>query len=348
MVRGRVEVSNVPPVQAFPTVESVVDEWLPMLRCPGCGSRFSKPREGAAKLRCVECEREFPIRAGTLRMQETGVTLADSELRGRTASSFAFEWQHFGAVREEWERNFLDYMSPHDAAYFSGLRVLDAGTGSGRHARQAALYGADVAAVDLGDSIDVARANVPPEVLTVQADLEALPFAPETFDLVLSLGVLHHLPDTQRALSYLCQFARPGGHVRVYLYWQPAFRWHRVILKGVDGARVITTRLPHRVLKALCYPLSVGLWGLVVAPYRRFRDSPRLGPIVDRLPLKTYADYPFGVLVNDQFDRFSAPIERRYTMSEVEQMMLAAGLRDVTVMPNAGWVAEGVVPASDA
>jgi hypothetical protein len=62
------------------------------------------------------------------------------------------------------------------------------------------------------------------------------------------------------------------------------------------------------------------------------------------LPLQTYVNYPFGVLVNDQFDRFSAPLERRFTKTEVEAMMRRAGLVDIEVLPNYGWVADGVVP----
>ncbi len=104
----------------------------------------------------------------------------------------------------------------------------------------------------------------------------------------------------------------------------------------------MTTRLPYPVLKALCYPLSAVLWCSVVLPYRWFRDTPYLARIVDGLPLQAYADYPFGVLVNDQFDRFSAPIERRFTADEVRDMMRDAGLEQIVVEPNAGWIAEGV------
>ena len=58
------------------------------------------------------------------------------------------------------------------------------------------------------------------------------------------------------------------------------------------------------------------------------------------MPLKTYADYPFSVLVNDQFDRFSAPLERRYTADEVRGALTAAGLEDLVVLPNHGWVGD--------
>ena len=74
------------------------------------------------------------------------------------------------------------------------------------------------------------------------------------------------------------------------------------------------------------------------------RRVPRLARVADTLPLKAYADYPFGVLVNDQFDRFSAPIERPFTRAECERMMREAGLVEVVVLANYGWVCDGRRP----
>ena len=146
--------------------------------------------------------------------------------------------------------------------------MLDVGAGSGRHSAQAAAAGANVVAVDLGDSIDVARRNLPPEVLTVEADAEDLPFEPGSFDFVMAIGVLHHLPDPARALRAIARFARPGGHVHVYLYWWPESRLQRTVLRGVAAARRLTVRLPHRLLHLACYPLAAALLLMVVAPYR--------------------------------------------------------------------------------
>ncbi|MBA3748224.1 MAG: hypothetical protein H0W96_12145, partial [Solirubrobacterales bacterium] len=90
-----------------------------------------------------------------------------------------------------------------------------------------------------------------------------------------------------------------------------------------------------------CYPLAVALQVGAVVPYRVLRRRPRGRRLASAMPLKTYADYPFDVLVNDQFDRFSAPLERRYTAGEVRDAMTSAGLSDVVVLPNHGWVADG-------
>jgi hypothetical protein len=53
-------------------------------------------------------------------------------------------------------------------------------------------------------------------------------------------------------------------------------------------------------LHALCYPLAVALQVVFVVPFRTLRHRPRGRGVAAALPLKTYADYPFSVLVNDQ------------------------------------------------
>jgi SAM-dependent methyltransferase len=269
---------------------------------------------------------------------------AEEDIRRLTAASFAYEWERYGGPRPHWAKTFADYIQPWEPAEVQGKTVLDVGTGSGRIAVEAARNGALVAAVDLGASIEVARRNLPDDVLTVQADAERMPFAQEGFDLVISLGVLHHLPDTERALRVVAGHARPGGHVHIYLYWVPERPVHRLLLRAVTAARRLTVRLPHRLLALVCYPVALALAALFVLPQRLLR---RLGAnrLAGLFPLQMYVDYPFGVLLNDQFDRFSAPLERRFTRAEMTAMLERLGLEDVVVLPNHGWIGHGRVPA---
>jgi hypothetical protein len=157
----------------------------------------------------------------------------------------------------------------------------------------------------------------------------------------MSIGVLHHLPDPERALRSLAPYVASGGRLHVYLYWVPERPSHRVALKAVSIVRRVTVRMPHRLLHLLCYPLAAMLQVAVVLPYRALRRFKALEGVAEAFPLKTYANYPFGVLVNDQFDRFSAPIEQRYTRREVEQMLQRAGLTEIDVRPNYGWLGSG-------
>ncbi len=288
--------------------------------------------------------RDYPAAAIALDTDTDASPLRLRSTKQRTAESFAYEWTQFGRLRSEWQKNFVDYLRPHTPHSLAGQFVLDVGAGSGRHSAQAAASGARVVAVDVGRSIDVARRNLPSEVMTVQADAEQLPFAPDAFDLVMSIGVLHHLADTEAALANLVPFVSPGGHLHVYLYWIPEVRWHRGVLRLVTATRLATVRMPYPLLHQLCYPLSALLWIGVVLPYRATRSRPGMARLGEVFPLKTYADYPFTVLVNDQFDRFSAPIERRFSRAQVQVMLERAGLEQVMTSPNHGWVGDGRRP----
>jgi ubiquinone/menaquinone biosynthesis C-methylase UbiE/uncharacterized protein YbaR (Trm112 family) len=316
-----------------------------MLRCIECRGALEVVRTDA--IGCVECGRRYPIVAGSpviLRRESPEPSHPDADVRRRTAESFAYEWEHFGELRPEWERNFRDYLRPHEPEFLRGRLVLDVGAGSGRHSYEAHRLGARVVAVDVGEAIHVARRNLPSDVITVQADAEELPFEDETFDLVMAIGVLHHLPDPPRALKSLARFVRPGGHIHVYVYRIPSQGWHRLLLRLVGAARHATTRMPRPVLHGLSYPIAVALYATFVLPYRMSRRVHRLERMADALPLKAYADYPFRVCVNDQFDRFSAPLEWRFRADEVEALLRDVGFTEIVVLENHGWVGSGRRP----
>jgi 2-polyprenyl-3-methyl-5-hydroxy-6-metoxy-1,4-benzoquinol methylase len=313
-----------------------------MLRCIECHGAVEVA--GTDAMRCVMCGREYPIVSGSpvmLRTQSTQPSDREAEVRRRTAESFAYEWEHFGELRPEWERNFRDYLRPHEPEFLQGRLVLDVGAGSGRHSYEAHRLGATVVAVDVGDAIHVARRNLPADVMTVQADAEELPFKDAAFDLVMAIGVLHHLPDPRQALKSLARLVRPGGYIHIYVYWIPSQGWHRALLRLVTAARRVTTRMPRPLLHTLSYPMAAGLFGVFVLPYKILRRLPRFQRVAANLPLKTYADYPFGVCANDQYDRFSAPIEWRFTAEDVDAMLTEAGFVDTVVLKNHGWIGSG-------
>lgn len=268
----------------------------------------------------------------------------------RTQKSFGFEWTQFSAMRDEWETNFWGYMQPHSEKSFDGNLVLDAGCGMGRHLYYSAQYGRETIGVDFSRAVDAAYHNVGhlPNAHIVQASLLELPFRDATFDFVYSFGVLHHLPCPEDGLKELVKAVKPKGSLQIYLYWklEDAPLWKRVLLKCVNGIRSITARMPHRLLQLLCYPISAAAWMTFVLPYRMLRMFPPTRSLAESLPLKQYSDYPFGVLLNDQFDRFSAPIENRYSQREVQEFLEDAGLQDVAVHPYSGWVANASKPAS--
>src|SRR5215472_4439088 len=333
---------------------ALVYHWRDLV-CPACSCTLSLAGGSKNALICIACSETFPIVNGIPRVlpklydvssTPKGRTHSDEILQLQTAASFGFEWSHFSEMYPEWKGNFWDYMTPHKEESFRDKRILDAGCGNGRHAYYAAQYGAEVWAVDISDAVEVAATNTRGNgVRVIQADLNYLPFREESFDLVYSIGVLHHLPDPERAFRYLLRFVKPGGEFRMFLYWAPEHQLlKRVLLKAVSALRMLTVRMPHWLLYPISYAAAFLVWTCFVYPYRAFRRIPFLSKTADRLPLRQYSRYPFRTCVNDQFDRLSAPVERRYSREQVEQFLKSGGLEEINVFPNFGWVASGRKP----
>lgn len=126
----------------------------------------------------------------------------------------------------------------HDFADFprwAGKRVLEVGMGLGTDFVQFVRAGADATGIDLTElSVEAVRTRLAQEQLSADvrvADAEALPFEDATFDLVYSYGVLHHTPDTARAVAEVRRVLRPDGEGRVMLYarhsWLALGAWVR-------------------------------------------------------------------------------------------------------------------------
>jgi ubiquinone/menaquinone biosynthesis C-methylase UbiE len=123
--------------------------------------------------------------------------------------------------RESIESNSYSY-SLHEYRNFAGKKVLDVGSGNGYDLSKYAAEGAEVFGIDITEAgIDLCRKRF--ELLGLKgdfrvADAQDLPFADNTFDCVCSMGVLHHIPDTQKALDEIFRVLKPGGRLIVMFY----------------------------------------------------------------------------------------------------------------------------------
>jgi SAM-dependent methyltransferase len=116
-----------------------------------------------------------------------------------------------------------------DFARFADARdkdVLEIGVGMGvDHLEWAKPSPRSLTGIDLTPrAIELTQARLDAYELTSRlecGDAEQLPFADNSFDIVYSWGVLHHSPDTPRAIGEVYRVLRPGGVARVmiYHYW---------------------------------------------------------------------------------------------------------------------------------
>ena len=145
-----------------------------------------------------------------------------------------------------------------DFAAARGKRVLEIGCGLGTDGAQFAKAGAIYTGVDLTEAaVELARKrfelfDLPGTFLT--ADAENLDFADESFDLVYSHGVLHHTPDTPRAVREVHRVLRPGGRAVVMLYHRDSYNYRiNIRLLRRAGAHLLKyepgLKLVHRVTR---------------------------------------------------------------------------------------------------
>lgn len=261
-----------------------------------------------------------------------------------TVAGFGQEWTAFdqkGLSKQEASEIFAKYFCLIDWSK-RPHRVLDMGCGSGRWAKLVApLVGELIAADASRDALQVARQNVTESnVSFIEATPDTLPFPDANFDLIFSLGVLHHLPDTAAAIESLAGKLCSGGSLLVYLYYAFDNRpwWYRLIWKVTDGVRRIISSLPF----PLRYALSQVIAAFIYWPLARLA---KYFPVPESWPLKFYAGRSFYVMRNDALDRFGTKLEKRFTKAEILGMMETAGLRDVRFSEKEPyWICCGIKP----
>lgn len=92
-----------------------------------------------------------------------------------------------------------------------GLKILDAGSGTGRLAVELARLGAEVAALDLSEEMLKILRKKNSKIKTVIGDVENMPFAEGTFDMVVSAFVIVHLKDATEFFDEVYRVLKDGG-----------------------------------------------------------------------------------------------------------------------------------------
>ncbi len=290
-----------------------------ILCCPGCQGPLEQRDEAYS---CPACRKDFPVVRGLLRFVEPE----------NYADSFGYQWQHFDRTQLDHAGRHLsepDFrrktgLTPED---LKGKLVLDVGCGMGRFAEVASRWGARVVGIDLSAAAEVAARNLADrEFVAFQADVFALPFAPESFDFIYSVGVLHHTPDCEKAFKSLPRYLKPGGSISVWLY-SGYNNWHRFS----DIYRKLTSRMPPRLLLSILRVMvPVFYWldrGLRKVPAM---GRPAAGLVHHLFPVNRNADPEHRVL--DTFDWYSPKYQSKHTYEQVFRWFESCGLKDLCVI----------------
>lgn len=266
----------------------------------------------------------------------------------KTVDGFGEEWAAFDQSDlppDEQRRIFDDYFSVFPFAELPPqAEGFDLGCGSGRWAdlmaaRVGHLHCIDPSAKAL--SVAKRRLGGRGNVVFHHAGVDDIPLADNSQDFGYSLGVLHHIPDTQAALADCVAKLKPGAPFLVYLYYSFDNKplWFRSVWTVSDQIRKVVARLPFAARKATTTALAATVyWPLT----RVALLGEKLGANVADLPLAPYRHYSFYTMRTDALDRFGTRLEQRFSRAQIRAMMEACGLTDIVFREGVPyWVACG-------
>ena len=285
-------------------------ELVGLLKCARCGNGL-EVGAGGDSLRCEHCGASVPVVDGVPRFAGDGF-----------AASFGRQWNRYDVARDAEDDATFRVKTGVDARDLAGKLVLDAGCGGGRYARLLLEHGARLVGADLSSAVNKAQALCggpdQPNLAIIQANLNQLPLAEGVFNLVFSIGVLHHGPDPRGAFEAIARRVKPGGRLSVWLY-----RRNTLPQEWANSAlRAVSTRLPARVLEPIC--AAMGVLGSI----------PGLNRSLNKVAnFSNHTDWTLRVC--DNFDWYAPEYQSHHTVDELKSWFDAAGFTDLAELPPA-------------
>ena len=262
-------------------------------------------------------------------------------------AGFGDEWSRFDQSelsKDELGKMFDNYFNIFPWEKLSAESVgFDLGCGSGRWAKMVAPRVGKLHLIDAsGDAVAVAKRNLQSadNCEFHHAGVEEIPLENTSCDFGYSLGVLHHIPDTQAGLQACVDKLKKGAPFLLYLYYRFDNRpfWFRMIWRASDVVRQLVSKMPHSLRFGMSQILAAGVYFPLARTAKILEKS---GVNVESFPLSQYRHNSFYVMRTDALDRFGTRLEQRFTKAEMRQMMEEVGLESITFSHTSFWTAVG-------
>jgi SAM-dependent methyltransferase len=256
----------------------------------------------------------------------------DQNLDQKVIDDFGHEWSFFDYSEsqsdEALDLQFAAYCAPLDLSAFDSSKSVaaDFGAGSGRWSSRLLDHFLKVYALEPSDGANrvlLKKFEREPRVAVLKETVGLNSIPNDSLDLGMSLGVLHHIPDTGLAIRDVSKKIKPGGYFLCYLYYKLDGKpfYYRVIFKIVNSERKIISGLPQPIKRFISRMIAMFVyWPLA----RLSKFLAKAGIDTSNIPLHHYAEMPFVMLANDALDRFGTSLEQRFNKSEIVEMLLDA------------------------
>ena len=261
--------------------------------------------------------------------------LLQENIDHETVSSFGEEWKAFHSFKEADLKSlgdkYFDIVTPQ--MINASMKVVDIGCGSGRFIKYLKGKCECITGIDPSQAIFAADELIGKDdkVELIQASTDHIPFDDGYFDFGYSLGVLHHIPDTAKALKDSVRKIRPGGYFLLYLYYNLYNKpyYFRIIFYLSNFIRLIVSKMPSGLKKIICSFLAIIIYMPFVGLCRFLKWIGVPKRIRQNIPLQGYEDQSFYIIRNDSLDRFGTPLEQRFSRKQIKVMMEQSGLTDI-------------------
>ena len=281
-------------------------------------------------------------------MVNNKITKSSNNMDAETVASFGDEWSRYDQSSmsySEASEIFMEYFSifPWDMLPSNPVG-FDMGCGSGRWAKFVAPKVGRLNCIDPSNALDVARRNLIDfkNVKYIKASVSESGIRINSQDFGYSLGVLHHVPDTESAINSCVSLLKPGAPLLLYLYYAFDNRGlvYRLLWKASDLVRRIICKLPSR-FKHLVTAVIAAIVYFPLARLSLLLD--KVGINAESMPLFYYRNHSFYTMRTDSRDRFGTPLEQRFTKQQIKSYMERSGLIDIKFSDNAPyWCAVGI------
>jgi SAM-dependent methyltransferase len=271
----------------------------------------------------------------------------NENIDSKTVAGFGDEWTRFdqSELSENEHRELFDnYFSLFPWEVLNeDAQGFDLGCGSGRWAKLVAPRVGHLYCIDPSSALDVARKNLShlSNCDFYNAAVDAIPLQDSSMDFCYSLGVLHHVPDTEAGIKACVDKLKVGAPFLIYLYYAFDNRpwWFVAIWRLSDGLRKVISRLPNR-LRFFASQIIALLIYFPLAKTSSLLEN--IGLNINNFPLSGYRNCSFYTMRTDALDRLGTCLEKRFKKTQVLSMMEKAGLERIKFSENMPfWCAVG-------
>jgi len=251
----------------------------------------------------------------------------------KTINDFGEQWNYFTSNTGYYgnEDVLIDILGPfYNSNLIQNKLIADIGAGTGRITNLLLTLGAKkVYAIEPSSSFDILKNNTIENVHKIEYINSTGDSIPESIevDIVLSIGVLHHIPEPHSVIRKAYSILKDNGKIIIWLYGREG---NLIYLAVFNLFRKITTQISHKKLLTISK--------LLIAPLNLYGFLCKYIP----LPMKKYMVNHINKLDDDAklitiYDQLNPCYSKYYTRKEAILLLSKEGFKNVKIYHRHGY-----------